>query len=324
MGARDAIRLGEKAEATGDFLDALAAYRSALADADPLVVADAHFHIGRVAWRQSRLDDAMEEYAAARALAIQHGDTELRARVENGMGVIHYTRGELEQARAAYTVALDLSHDDTQRGRVHLNLGAIANIQGDLEAARRAYQQSRTMFKQSEYPRGEVLALHNLGMLYADEERWDAADEAYRDCLELLEGVGDRGMIAKVLIHRSEVSCARERFDEAVSNCDLAIALVEELGDEVERAEALRWKGHALRRLGQHADAEDALVEALRPARRLGLKLNEAEILYDLGESQAARGAREESRKSFTRALDLFLDLGATREIEELRKRLEA
>src|SRR5947209_5320034 len=108
MTGSDAIRGGEASELAGDFLDALAAYRSALADSDPLVAASAHFHIGRVAWKQSRFDEAIEEYAVARALAIQHGDIELRARIENGLGVIHYTRGELEQARAAYSVALDL------------------------------------------------------------------------------------------------------------------------------------------------------------------------------------------------------------------------
>lgn len=322
MNATDAIRTGEASEAAGNFLDASAAYRSALGSPEPVVVADAYFHLGRVAWKQSRLDEAMEEYGRARALAIQIGSDELRARIENGMGVVHYTRGELEQARAAYSVALDLSSDETQRGRIHLNLGAIANIQGDLEGARRSYQQSRATFRHTGYPRGEALALHNLGMLYADEERWDAADEAYRDCLALLETEGDRGMIAKVLIHRSEVSCARERFDEAVSNCDLAVAIVDELGDEIERTEALRWKGHALRRLGRLDEADRALHDALRTSRRLQLKLNEAEILRDLGEIRAARGADEEASRMFARALDLFTELGAKRDIAELETRL--
>ncbi len=323
MSSNDAIRAGEAAETTGDFLDAIAAYRSALTSADPLVVADAHFHLGRVAWKQSHLDEAMGAYGAARALAIQIENNELRARVENGIGVIHHTRGELEQARAAYAVSLDLSGDAIQRGRVHLNLGAIANIQGDLDGARRSYQQSRQIFRQNAYRRGEALALHNLGMLYADEERWDAADEAYLDCLELLEAEGDRGMIAKVLVHRSEVSCARGRYEEAIASCDQAIAIVDELGDEVERTEALRWKGCALRHLGRLGEAERAISAALRSARRLQLRLNEAETLRELGEIQLARGAKFDADRSFDAALALFTELGAQRDVDTLRARLQ-
>src|SRR5947209_8701082 len=129
MSGREAIQSGEAAELSGDFLGAAAAYQSALGDRDPLVVADAEFHLGRVSWRQSRLDEAVSHYEAARAGALQHGDDELRARIENGLGAVHYARGEFEQARACYSVALELTTDDTQRGRVLLNLGAIANIQ---------------------------------------------------------------------------------------------------------------------------------------------------------------------------------------------------
>src|SRR5579884_3620133 len=136
MADGDAIRTGEAAETAGDLLAAAAAYESALQSTDPLVVADARFHLGRVAWRRGRFDDAIAEYEKARALTLQHGAADLRARVENGLGVVFHSRGEFAQARAAYSVALQLAGDDTQRARVLLNLGAIANIEGDLDTAR--------------------------------------------------------------------------------------------------------------------------------------------------------------------------------------------
>src|SRR3954464_3212075 len=122
MEGRDAIKSGEASELAGELLEASAAYTSALDDADPGVAADAHFHLGRVHWRQSRFDDAVRSYETARTIALQHGLAELRARVENGLGAVHYARGEYAQARACYTVALDLSTDPAQRGRVLLNL----------------------------------------------------------------------------------------------------------------------------------------------------------------------------------------------------------
>src|SRR5215470_15023116 len=101
MVGAEAIAKGEAPELAGDFLDASAAYESALGDEDPLVVANAHFHLGRVRWRQSRYDEAVSHYEKARATAVDHGAHELRARIENGLGVVHHARGEMAQARAA-------------------------------------------------------------------------------------------------------------------------------------------------------------------------------------------------------------------------------
>lgn len=319
MSGTDALRAGESFELAGDFLDAAATYGSALNDADPIVVAEARFRLGRVAWKQGRFDEAIAHFGTARQLSVAHGSAFVRALVENGLGVIHQEKGELEQARACYAVALELAQDDTQRGRILLNLGAIANTQGDFDGARKQYQRSRALFQQSAYARGEALALHNLGMLYADERLWDEADESYRRCLEILEAIGDRPMIARVLLNRSEVSCARERFDEAVSNCDLAVTICSEVGDEVERGDALRWKGHALRLMGQHPAAQKVLTESIRIAARTQVKLLEAEASRDLGCSLAAAGDVAGARKRLERALALFQDLGAQLDAGDVR-----
>src|SRR6185503_11224945 len=228
MGSRDAIVAGEASELAGEFLEASAAYTSALGDHDPSVVADAHFHLGRVNWRQAHFDDAAREYEAARAIALQHGLKELRARVENGLGVVHHARGEYTQAKACYAIALELAGDDVQRGRVLLNRGASENIEGNLDAARSYYARSRAMSQQSGYTRGEAMALHNLGMLNADEGRWDDAEDAYNRCLQLLESFGDRQSIGHVLMNRTELHCGRERYEEAIASADLGLSIFSE------------------------------------------------------------------------------------------------
>lgn len=322
----DAIRTGEAAELSGYYLDATAAYESALSDPDQRVIADAHFHLGRVAWRQAHFDEALQHYEVARAICVRTGDSELRARVENGVGVVHHTRGELTQASAGYSVALDLTKDDTQRARVLLNLGAIANIQGDLETARGHYARSRDLFRRVGFRSGEASALHNLGMLHADLEQWDDADDAYSRCLELCEAQGNKQMIAKVLNNRVDVSVARGHADEAIGQADLALALYSELSDEVGRGETLRAKGNALREAGQLAEAERALHDAARIGRRMQIKLLEAESSRDLARLLVATGdteRTEDARKCLARAMELFEELGAQREIAETRSALD-
>jgi len=324
MQSRDDIRAGEAAELRGELAEAAQAYASALADAAPEVIGDARYHLGRVFWRQSKYDDAAREFESARSIALQHDLSELRARVENGLGAIHYSRGEYTQAKACYAVALELSGDLIQRGRVLLNLGAIANIEGEFESARVHYTRSRAMSQQAGYVIGEAMALHNLGMLSADEARWDDAEDAYRQCVQLLEQSGDRQMMAAVLVNRSELSCARERFDEAIAGCDLALSMFADLGDETGRGEALRWKGRALSAIGRRPEGERFLQDSVRIAKRMGVRLLEAESSLDLGLSCADRGDGTQAKRWLSRALELFESLGAQRDAEAVRVALSA
>jgi tetratricopeptide (TPR) repeat protein len=159
-------------------------------------------------------------------------------------------------------------------------------------------------------------------MLHADLNNWDSADDTFRQCLELCEERGDRRMIANVLVNRSEVSCARERYDDAVAACDLAISITEELGAEVQRGEALRWKGYALARAGRLQAAEEASREAMRIGRRTHVKLLEAESTRDLGFGAVTRGDIPRARKWLERALELFETLGVSRDATEVREQL--
>jgi tetratricopeptide (TPR) repeat protein len=323
VSGRDEIVAGAKAETAGDFVVAAAAYQSALDDGDENTVGDAHFHLGRIAWRQGQFDAARERFDAARAIALKTGDAEARARAENGLGLVHYSRGEYVQARAAMTVARDMSRDPVMRAKALLNLGIIANIEGDYDNAQNNYIRSRTAFQQANDAPGEVLALNNLGMLYADLHNWDSADHAFEQCLDLCESLGDRLRIASVLVNRSEVSCARERYDEAIADCDRAISVAGEVGAEAQRGDALRWKGHALWRAGRHEPAEAALREAVRIAHRMHVKLLEAEAARDLGLQASELGEKPRARKWLTRALQLFESLGAQRELSAVREELD-
>jgi tetratricopeptide (TPR) repeat protein len=323
MSGRGEILSGAKAETAGDFVEAAAAYRAALSSPDETIVADAQFHLGRVAWRQGQLGVAKEYFELARDMSQRLGDDEARARAENGLGLVHYGRGEYVQARAALSVARDLSRDPVMRAKALLNLGIIANIEGDFDTAQLNYTRSRAVFQQAGDTAGESQALHNLGMLHADLHNWDNADDAFRQCLELCEARGDRPLIASVLVNRSEVSCARERYDDAIAACDLAVAITEEIGAEVQRGEALRWKGYALARAGRAQAAEDASREAMRIARRTHVKLLEAESTRDMGKLALGRGDTARAHKWLTRALELFEALGVTHDATEVREELE-
>lgn len=316
MSAADDIRAGIAAEEAGDFVGAAAVFESLVNDPVELVRAQARFHLGRVTWRQGQTDRALVLCEEARVLAIRLHDAALRAQVENAIGVLHVSRGEYEQARAAYGVALALSTDQVIRAKTALNLGVIANIQGHYDRARRHYQESRTLFRSASDDRGEALALHNLGMLHADLGEWDEAEEAFDRALHLFESHGNRQMIGNVLINRSEVCYGRGQVQDAIGKCDLALSIYAEIGDELGRGEALRWKVHGLRSMGLYAEAEENVQEAIRIAERTHTPLLHAEATRELARIRLAQGDATQGRTLLERALQTFRELGAQREVD--------
>jgi tetratricopeptide (TPR) repeat protein len=315
-----ALEAGDASEIRGDLGVALAFYERALASTEPQSVAEARFRVGRVAWRQGRFDDALSEYEKAAALARTLGLQGLQARVENGIGAVHYARGAYAQARASYAVAQELAGADAVlRGKVLLNLGVILNIEGDLAGARDAYRKSRDAFASVGDESGEVLVLHNLGMVYADMAHWEEAAESYARCLRLSERLGNRQMVANVLLNESDVHCAAGRYDVAVAQCERALALYVEIGDEPGRGDALRGRARALRGVGRFADAATSLQDAMRIASRLQARLLEAEVHREWGLLAVATGDKPDASRHLAAALDGFTQLGAQRECIEVR-----
>jgi tetratricopeptide (TPR) repeat protein len=318
------LDVGELAEQRGDYLDASAAYRRALEDPDALVVAEAHTCLGRLAWRQGNYSASREAFDKARAIAIRHGASDIRARAEIGLGNVRYALGDFAAARELYGSVLNLAHSAELRGKVRLNLGAISNIEGQLDAAESHYHEARRSFREAGDVHGEAQALHNLGLLHVDRVEWDAADESYATALGLLAEVGNRETVGLIIMSRSELSCAMGRYQEAIEHCDAATAIFAEIGAEVHRGTTLRWKGRALREMQNYVAAQRALFEAIRIAHRAQAKLLEAEAMQELGGTLALSGDHDAAKKWLRRALETFVALGATREADEVRADLGA
>ena len=248
----------------------------------------------------------------------------MRARAEIGLGNVYYARADYVRARELYDGVRMIASSAGVRGKVLLNLGIIANIEGDMAGAERHYRLACKAFAEAGDVHGQAQAYHNLGMLHADRLEWDEADAAYGEALRLSDETGNREMVGLVTMNRSELSCAMGRYEQAVQRCDAALAIFAEIGAEVLRGTTLRWKGRALRELGLYQLSERALTEGMRIAHRAQAKLLEGEAMQELGATLSRAGDLGASRKWLTRALDVFVALGATREADEVTADLKA
>ena len=318
------IEAGEAARLRGDYLEARSAFEMALEDPDPLVVGAALHCLGKLFWHEGAYDAAAQAFEKARAIAVRLDAAELRARAEIGLGGVSFARGDFDRARLLYEGVKRNPCGAEFTGMILLNLGAIANIQGETDAAHTYYTGASRFFAANGERRNQMMAHHNLGMLHADQLEWEAADECYEQSRLLAEEIGDIEALGTILMNRSELSCAMGRYEQAVQQCDAALAIFAEVGAEVPRGTTLRWKGRALRELGQYQLAERALTEAMRIAHRAQTRLLEGETMQELGATLAMAGDPAAARKWLRRALDVFTALGATREADELQADLQA
>lgn len=318
MTTPEQLAAGQLAESEGDFVAAATAYRAVITSTDQRVAAEAHFLLARVSWRQGRMDAALAEYESARTLSDHLGDADLHARIDNGLGAVHYARGDYESARRAYASAASRTVDQSLHGKLQLNLGVIENAEGNRDAAWEHYDRAIHLFTESGDSQNAILALHNRGMVEAERAEWVNADRTFADALAIAIVGGGRDLIAKTLVNRSEVLVELGALPEAIAHCDEALAIYSAIGDEVGRGEALRWRAHALGRGGQHALAERYASEALHIAMRAGARLLEAQAARDLGVLRGLLGDRAGGVKELRRALTLFTALGAAREAADV------
>ena len=318
------IDAGEAARLRGDYLEARSAFETALEDSDPVVVGTAHHCLGKLGWHEGAYEAAAASFDKARTIAMRHEAVELRARSEIGLGGVYFARGEYDRARHLYEGVKSSPCGAEFMGMLLLNLGAIANIQGDIAEAHASYTSACEFFAANGESSNELKAWHNLGMLHTDRLEWEEADACYARAWELAEQLGDREALGLILMNRSELSCAMGRYVVAVEQCDAALAIFAEFGAEIPRGTTLRWKGRAMRELGQYALAERALTEAMRIAHRAQSRLLEAEVMQELGGMLAMVGDHSAARKWMGRALELFRSLGATREADELSADIRA
>uniref|UniRef100_UPI00405717C7 tetratricopeptide repeat protein n=1 Tax=Candidatus Electronema sp. TaxID=2698783 RepID=UPI00405717C7 len=223
-------------------------------------------------------------------------------------------QGDWSGAEAAYQAGLEIYEqlsDQRNKGVVLGQLGTLALMQSELAEAAERWQEALALWQSLNEPATESMAWHNLGIVRQKEEKWDAAEQAYREAAQLREEQGSLGgsngagaswqQLAQVCIETGRLPEAEQWYRKA---------LVAFQGAE-------NWPGLALTlnnlaalladdsaRLDEACHiAEEALaiLETLDPAAAELWKTYEllAQIVSQQGESSQAAAYRTKSRQAY-------------------------
>jgi putative nucleotidyltransferase with HDIG domain len=316
-------------ERTGAHAEAIGLYEETIAEAeradDLTILAEA---LRRLAVLRHHRDDHERASSLCQRsweVATRLGNDLLAAESLNTLGGLALTRGDLDLARKTFLRALDLGNTSRSlRARVEQNLGILANIQGELYEALTRYERSLAAYRIAGDEHGCAIAYHNLGMVSADREQYDAADGYYREALLIADRLGDLHLQGLCLANQAEVDVARQRFENARQNAEKALQLFDQLGARGAKADAYRVIGMVYRETGRLTLAESRLRSAIDLAIEANSILNEAEASREMAILYQLMDRNQDALRLLNRAHRLFLRLDARKDLVHVGGRVLA
>ncbi|MDP9347861.1 MAG: tetratricopeptide repeat protein, partial [Gemmatimonadota bacterium] len=322
------IESAKEAHRSGAWDDALAQYSTALslAPEDAHATADILRRMAAVYRERGDLDLAQEKLQQSRDVAHKAGDSELLAAALNGLAVLEMLRGNREPATALYVEARAIANSggsDRMVAIVDQNLGILANIEGNVALALLSYRSALERYRRMGDEPNACTALNNMGMAHVDLGEWQAAESCFDEAQELAEQLGDAMRTGMVELNRSELHIKRRRYDAARESCDRALQVFQRLRSKQMIGEAYKFAGILHRETGKpdHADTYFALSLGLGETAQNPLLQAETQMAWALLHLEEER--KQEGILRLNRALGIFRNLQARREVLDIERRLD-
>ena len=270
-------------------------------------------------------DDARLLCERSHAVAHAAGNDFLAAEALNTLGCLDLRIGALSDARRHLLAATELGGGFGElRARVEQNLGVLASIQGNVADAITHYESSLQAYRDSGNEHGCAIAYVNLGIVSTHGGAYDIAANYLDRCFEIAERIGDAGLQASCLASHAAVHIAQQRYHEAKRNAESALAIFDQLGVQSAKADAYRLIGMVYRETGRPALAESRLRSSIELAGKAGSIQGEADATRELALLHQAMGRNQEALTALNTAHRLFRRLDARVELVNVESKVTA
>ena len=288
---------------------ALRAYREATElDSESL---DGWIQLGHLLRRVGQLSESEATYQ--HVLELAGHDSSWQSIALSGLGRIHRTRGELDEAEILHKRALALNEKLGRKDGMATDLGRLGVIywtRGELDEAEALYKGALALNEQQGREEGMAKELGNLGLIYWRRGELAKAEAHHKRALTLDEELGRKEGMAADLGNLGLIYNTRGELAKAEEHQARALALHEELGSKEGMAGNLGNLGLIYRRRGELAKAEEHYKRALALNEELGSKEGMAIQLGNLGVIYWRRGELAKAEEHYKRALALDEELG--------------
>ncbi|MDT8911902.1 AAA family ATPase [Amycolatopsis sp. PS_44_ISF1] len=191
---------------------------------------------------------------------------------------------------------------------------------GDYAQAMKENELALRLARAEGHDASAATALSQLGRAARDNNDLPAALGYYRQARDLEARLGHRRSVALLSRRVGQVLGRSGRVADSITELSGAAAVLEETGDSVQHSRTLMVLGTLLTRHDRQPEGLRLLHEALRIITATGSPHYAAEVLFELGEAEAAAGRMTESADHLRRAYEHFSSAGDPRAGEVLTR----
>ncbi len=309
---------GEWALAEQAYRDAMTLYEEA---EDPALRAQAQNQLGVALEAQMRWDEAMENYRAALAELEQLNIPEAQVSVWANLGDTERQRERWAESETAYQHALELNetlNDIARAGALYNSLGLAREARRDWDGAIDAYQNAVTL---TERVGGDAQEMCTNLARARHSAKQEQEQELNRE-LEAARAEDDLPRIGELLNALGLLAAEEQRWQEALNYYREAVTAFEKLEAETDAADEPIWRtaqgtvlnniGDTSLEIGAWRDADYAYTRALAVARQIGDRESEAILLSQLGVTAQAQAQLPRALDLNLQALETYRELGET------------
>jgi tetratricopeptide (TPR) repeat protein len=304
------------------FEEAIAHYRRALdAFAGIGKPEDVAVTLRNMATSQISLNDfreAMATYREAREYCARHEMPQLAAEADYNIAYLYYFRGEYTRALGLYRLARKRCSelgDDYHRGLCDLDQSDICLELNLIEEGAGRARRAREVFKRLGMRYEAAKALANLAIARSRQGDAHVALHLFRKARDWFAREQNVAWTATIDLYRALVCYQQERFEEAQSLCESALAFFSQspLAGKAALCLLLQARIHLL--TGRADSARDACLAALAKLEQAEMPALTYQGLFVMGSIEETLGSTAAARESYRKA---------HASLENLRSRLPA
>jgi tetratricopeptide (TPR) repeat protein len=257
--------------------------------------------------------EALKTYQEALELRKKIGDKQGVGNVLNDLGSHYAARNQYDDALIQFKAALQIQREvrnPVYEAAALNNVGTIYLWRGSYDEAQTYLQQAVAIRERMNLPSDAADTLHSLAEISVKTGAYETAKGQYLKALDLWRKVGNRRAEAIELYNLGDVFEYEGRYGAAVDSKADAVKTFREIGDKgAWLPKVLASYGSALSQIGQGAEAQKVLGEALPLARELKndeliarILNNQGDALYFQGDFAGARREYEQAAAVAARA----------------------
>ncbi len=201
--------------------------------------------------------------------------------------------GEYANASVATVVAEDhaaAAADDRLRGEALRVRGEILERLGRFDEALAVVGVARELFHRQRALTDEMAAMIGRGRIHLLRAHYEAARDAYRPVLALIDKTGDPWLERIVTNHVAVIEMCLGNFTHAMASVQRSLELCRRYGDRAREGDGLSVAGTILLEVGLYNEASATFTQALDVLSRTASRWSRADCLIYAGLCEVRRG----------------------------------